>query len=104
MRRNRKLVDSFAPFFEGNIYLAVAQSCSGLIKVFFRPTLFAQFARHLLSIYAATEQEDTPEIRQFGWPEEISTFFSILGPPECLGRVILGGHLREDQIFPHQNL
>jgi len=29
MRRNRELVDSFAPFFEGYIHLAVMQSCSG---------------------------------------------------------------------------
>jgi hypothetical protein len=28
MRRNRELVDSFAPFFEGYIHLTVMQSCN----------------------------------------------------------------------------
>jgi hypothetical protein len=47
-------VDSLAPVFDGYMYLAVTQSCSGLIKVLFRPALFAQLARHLLSIDAAS--------------------------------------------------
>jgi hypothetical protein len=39
------------------MYLAVTESCSGLIKVLFRSTLFAQLARHLLSIDAATKHQ-----------------------------------------------
>ena len=45
------------------MYLAVTQSCSGLIKVLFRSALFAQLARHLLSIDAAIRHK----IGQFGW-------------------------------------
>jgi hypothetical protein len=41
--------------------------------------------------------------------ESLPTLEEMLGLPnrevtECLGRVILGGHLRKGHIFPHQNL